>query len=123
MIEDKVTKKIAKQAEDEKAVLDAIANMPEKDRAIGKRLDTIIRASAPDLLPRTWYGMPAYSNGNKIICFFRSRQKFGERFMTLGFNDTAKLDEGSMWPIYYALTELTASDEAKIAVLVKKAVS
>ncbi len=123
MTEDKLAKKNAKKAEDEKAVREAITAMPDKDRAVGEKLDAIIKASAPDLLPRTWYGMPAYSDGNKIVCFFRSRQKFGERFMTLGFNDVAKLDDGSMWPIYYALTELTASDEAKIAALVKKAVS
>lgn len=112
----------AKKNEGETAVLESIASMPEPDRAIGKRLHEIIKANAPSLLPRTWYGMPAYSNGNKIICFFRSRQKFGERYMTLGFNDAAKLDEGNMWPIYFALTNLSPAEEAKIATLVKKAV-
>jgi len=112
-----------KQAEDEAAVLAAIAEMLDEDRAIGERLHKIITTNAPDLMPRTWYGMPAYSNGNKIVCFFRSRKKFGERFMTLGFNDVAKLDEGTMWPIYYAITELTADNEAEISTIVKKSVS
>jgi hypothetical protein len=116
-------KKVAKKDDDETAVLEAIAAMPEPDRAMGERLHDIITASAPALLPRTWYGMPAYTNGNKIICFFRSKQKFGERYMTLGFNDVAKLDEGALWPISFALKELTATEEAKIAALVKKAVS
>ncbi len=116
-------KKEEKKIADEKAVLEAIEAMPEPDQTIGKRLHNIIKATAPDLMPRTWYGMPAYSDGNKIICFFRSKQKFGERYMTFGFNDSAKLDEGHMWPIYYALTELTAADEAKIKELVKKAAS
>jgi uncharacterized protein YdhG (YjbR/CyaY superfamily) len=116
-------KKPAKKTDDEAAVLEAIAAMPEPDRAIGEKLHSIIKTNAPDLMPRTWYGMPAYTNGNKIICFFRSRQKFGERYMTLGFNDAAKLDEGTLWPIVYALTELTAAEEARIATLVKKAVS
>jgi uncharacterized protein YdhG (YjbR/CyaY superfamily) len=97
--------------------------MPEPDRSIGEKLHAIITANAPGLMPRTWYGMPAYSNGNKVICFFRSRQKFGERFMTIGFNDAAKLDEGSLWPICYALTELNESEENRLASLVKKAVS
>lgn len=109
--------------DDEAAVLSAIAAMQEPDRAMGERLHAIITASAPGLMPRTWYGMPAYTNGNKIICFFRSRQKFGERYMTLGFNDVAKLDEGNFWPINFALTTLTATEETKIAALVKKAVS
>jgi uncharacterized protein YdhG (YjbR/CyaY superfamily) len=112
-----------KKNDDEVAVLQAIAAMPKEDRTIGEKLHTIITTNAPDLLPRTWYGMPAYSNGNKIICFFRSRQKFGERYMTLGFNDAAKLDTGTLWPIVYALTELTGDNEAKIAALVKQAVS
>jgi len=115
--------KNSKQKEDEEAALHAIAAMPGPDRKVGEKLNDIIRASAPELMPRTWYGMPAYSNGNKIVCFFRSRQKFGERFMTLGFNDSANLDNGNMWPIYYALTDLTTADESKIAALVKKAVS
>jgi hypothetical protein len=109
--------------DDEAAVLEAIAAMPEPDRAMGERLHAIIMANAPALMPRTWYGMPAYTDGNKIFCFFRSRKKFGERYMTLGFNDIANLDEGDMWPITFALTELTATEETKIAALVKKAVS
>lgn len=112
-----------KKDEDEAAVLKAIADMPAADRTIGERLHQIIMSNAPDLMPRTWYGMPAYSNGNKIICYFRSRQKFGERFMTFGFNDSAKLDDGDMWPIVYAIMELKPAEEAKIAELVKKAVS
>jgi uncharacterized protein YdhG (YjbR/CyaY superfamily) len=112
-----------KKKDGETAVLEAIAAMPEPDRAIGKQLHTIIKASAPDLLPRTWYGMPAYTNGNKIVCFFRSRQKFGERYMTLGFNDVANLDEGNLWPITFALEKLTAAEESRIAALVKQAVS
>ena len=112
-----------KKIEDAAAVKTAIADMPNHDRAIGERLHMIITENAPDLFPRTWYGMPAYSNGNKIVCFFRSTKKFGERFMTLGFNDVAKLDEGDMWPIYFAITGLSDADENKIAELVKKAVS
>src|SRR5580698_2530338 len=123
MAENKSPKKATKKVDDETAVLDAIAAMPEQDRIMGERLHAIIKANAPDLLPRTWYGMPAYTNGNKIVCFFRSRKKFGERYMTFGFNDVAKLDEGPMWPIYFAITELTATEEAKIAALMKKAVS
>ena len=116
-------KKVTKQDDDEAAVLEAIAAMPEPDRTMGEQLHTIIKANAPALLPRTWYGMPAYTDGNKIICWFRSKQKFGERYMTLGFNDVAKLDKGGLWPINFALTKLTADEEAKIATLVKKAVS
>ena len=104
-------------------MLAAIGAMPEPDRTMGKRLHAIISSSAPALMPRTWYGMPAYTDGSKIICFFRSRQKFGERYITLGFNDAAKLDEGALWPISFALQELGAAEEAKIAALVKKAVS
>jgi hypothetical protein len=112
-----------KKTDGEAEVLTVIAAMPEQDRAMGERLHAIIKASAPALVPRTWYGMPAYTNGNKIVCFFRTGQKFGERYMTLGFNDVAKLDDGPMWPIYFALTKLTAAEEAKIAALVKKAAS
>lgn len=115
--------KQSKKNEDEAAVIQAIAAMQEPDRTMGKRLHEIIIANAPALLPRTWYGMPAYSNGNKIICFFRGTQKFGERYMTLGFNDVANLDEGNIWPITFALTKLNAIEESKIAALVKKAVS
>jgi uncharacterized protein YdhG (YjbR/CyaY superfamily) len=117
------TKKAAKKADGESAVLAAIAAMPEPDRAMGELLHTIIKASAPSLSPRTYYGMPAYAKDGKVVCFFRSTQKFKERYMTLGFNDTANLDEGNMWPIYFALKELTAAEEARIGALVKKAVS
>ena len=115
-------KKVKKQNVGETEALKAIAAMPEPDRTIGERLHDIIKINAPTLMPRTWYGMPAYTNGNKIVCFFRSKKKFGERYMTLGFNDVAKLDEGVLWPISFALKELTATEEAKIAALVKKAV-
>jgi len=111
------------KADGESAVLAAIAEMPEPDRAMGERLHAIITASAPALSPKTWYGMPAYARDGKIVCFFRGGDKFKERYMTLGFNDVANLDEGALWPIAYALTELTAADEARIGALVKKAVS
>ena len=116
-------KQVTKKDADETAVLEAIAAMPEPDRAMGEQLHEIIKANAPALLPKTWYGMPAYSGGDKIVCFFRSRKKFGERYMTLGFNDVAKLDEGHLWPVNFALTELVASEKTKIAELIKKAVS
>jgi hypothetical protein len=116
-------KKATKKADGEAAVLAVIAAMPEPDRAIGERLHAIIKTSAPALSAKTWYGMPAYAKDNKVVCFFRDRQKFKERYMTLGFNDRANLDEGAMWPIYFALKNLTATEEAKIAALVKKAVS
>ena len=107
----------------ESAVRDAIAKMSPKDRAIAKRLHELIRAAAPDLTPKTWYGMPAYANKDgKVVCFFRDAGKFKERYAMLGFNDSAKLDEGSMWPVAYALTKLTVADETKIRALVKKAV-
>jgi len=106
----------------ESAVRAAIAKMSPKDRAIAKRLHELIKAAAPGLLPKTWYGMPAYAKDGKVVCFFRNAGKFKERYAMLGFNDSAKLDNGSMWPIAYALTELTAADEAKIRKLVKKAV-
>lgn len=112
-----------KKPDGETEVLAVIAGMPEPDQTIGERLHNIIKTSAPDLVPRTWYGMPAYTDGNKIICWFRSRKKFGERYMTLGFNDIAKLDDGNLWPISYALTELTDAEAAKIAALVKRAAS
>lgn len=117
------TKKTAKSEDGESAVLAAIARMPEPYNAMGERLHAIIKASAPALSPRTWYGMPAYARDGKVVCFFRCGDKFKERYMTLGFNDTAKLDEGHLWPIAYALTELTAAEEARIAALVKKAAS
>ena len=106
----------------ESAVRAAIAKMSPKDRAIAKRLHELIKAAAPGLLPKTWYGMPAYAKDGKVVCFFRNAGKFKERYAMLGFNDSAKLDNGSMWPIAFALTELTAADEAKIRALVKKAV-
>jgi uncharacterized protein YdhG (YjbR/CyaY superfamily) len=113
----------ADKADGESAVLAKIAEMPEPDRALGERLHAIIKASAPALSPKTWYGMPAYAKDGKVVCFFQSAQKFNTRYATFGFNDTANLDEGAMWPVAYALTELTAADEARIGALVKKAVS
>jgi hypothetical protein len=113
----------AKNEDGETAVVEAIAAMPEHDRAISERLHIIIKENAPSLVSRTWYGMPAYTDGNKIICWFRSGKKFGERYMTLGFNDISKLDEGGMWPISFAISELTGAVEDEIAALVKKAVS
>ncbi|HEV2014548.1 MAG TPA: DUF1801 domain-containing protein [Candidatus Dormibacteraeota bacterium] len=111
------------KAEGESALLAKIAEMPEPDRAMGKRLHSVIKASAPALSPRLWYGMPAYAKDGKIVCFFQPAQKFKTRYATLGFNDEAHLDEGTMWPTAFALTKLTAADEAKIGALVKKAVS
>lgn len=106
----------------EKMVLDAIAEMPEPDRAMGKRIHEIVTKHAPSLMPKTWYGMPAYANKDgKAVIFFRGAYKFKERYAMLGFNDSAKLDDGEMWPVAYALTKLTAADESKIAALVKKA--
>jgi len=113
----------ARGANDERAALAAIAAMPEPDRTMGERLHGIIKASAPDLSPKTWYGMPAYAKEGKVVCFFQSADKFKARYATLGFNDTANLDAGAMWPTAFALKELTAADEAKIGKLVKKAVS
>ncbi len=108
----------------ESAVLAKIAAMPAADRAIGERLHAIIKASAPVLSPKTWYGMPAYANKDgQVVCFFQSTQTFKTRYVTFGFSDKAKLDEGHMWPTAFALTELTAAEEARIGVLVKKAVS
>jgi len=104
-------------------VLAKIAEMPEPDRAMAKRLHAIIKASAPALSPRTWYGMPAYAKDGKVVCFFQSAHKFKSRYATFGFNDSANLDKGAMWPTSFALTELTAAEEAKIGELVKKAVS
>jgi uncharacterized protein YdhG (YjbR/CyaY superfamily) len=97
--------------------------MPESDRALAERVHAIIKASAPALAPNTWYGMPAYAQEGKVVCFFQSADKFKSRYATLGFNDAANLDEGAMWPTSFALTELTAAEEAKIGALVKKAVS
>ena len=113
----------ADKADEESAVLAKIADMPEPDRAMGERLHAIIKASAPALSPRLWYGMPAYAKDGKVVCFFQSAQKFNTRYATLGFNDKANLDEGGLWPVAFALKELTAAEEAKIVALVKKAVS
>ena len=107
----------------ETAVRAAIAAMSPQDRAIAKRLHELIKATAPDLSPKTWYGMPAYAKDGKVVCFFQSAQKFKTRYATFGFSDKANLDEGTMWPTAFALTELTAADEARIGALVKKAVS
>jgi uncharacterized protein YdhG (YjbR/CyaY superfamily) len=109
------------KAAGEAAVLAKIAEMPESDRAMAERLHEIITASAPALSPKTWYGMPAYAKDGKIVCFFQGAYKFKSRYATFGFDVAAKLDDGSMWPVAYALTELTAADEARIAALVKKA--
>jgi uncharacterized protein YdhG (YjbR/CyaY superfamily) len=111
------------KADGESDVLAKIAEMPEPDRALAERLHAIITASAPALSPKTWYGMPAYARDGKIVCFFQSAQKFKSRYATLGFSDEANLDEGAMWPTSFALTALTATEEAKIIALVKQAVS
>jgi uncharacterized protein YdhG (YjbR/CyaY superfamily) len=113
----------AAKADRESDVLVKIAEMAPQDRALAERLHAIITASAPALSPRTWYGMPAYAKDGKIVCFFQPAQKFKTRYATLGFNDAANLDDGAIWPVTYALTELTAADEAKIGALVKQAVS
>ena len=113
----------AEKADGESAVLAAIAEMRESDRALAKRLHALIKASAPALSPKTWYGMPAYAKDGKVVCFFRGAHKFKERYAMFGFNDAANLDEGAMWPIAFGLKELTAAEEAKIGALVKKAVS
>ncbi len=112
-----------KKADGESDVLAAIAAMQEPDRALAERLHEIIKASAPDLVPKTWYGMPAYAKDDKIVCFFQSAQKFNTRYATLGFNETANLDDGALWPVAFALKKLTATEEARIRALVKKAVS
>ena len=111
------------KAEGEADVLAKIAEMPESDRVMAERIHVVVTANAPDLTPRTWYGMPAYARDGKIICFFQAADKFKARYATLGFNETANLDEGAMWPTSFALTELTATEEARITALVKKAVS
>jgi uncharacterized protein YdhG (YjbR/CyaY superfamily) len=107
----------------ESAVRAAIAAMSPKDRTIAKRLHELIKAAAPDLTPKTWYGMPAYTKDGKVVCFFRDAGKFKDRYATFGFNDKAKLDDGSMWPVAFALTKLTPADETKIRSLVKRAVA
>ena len=112
----------ADKADGESEVLAKISEMQEPDRALAERLHAIIKATAPDLSPRTWYGMPAYAKDGNVVCFFQSAQKFKTRYATLGFSDKAHLDDGNMWPTTYALKELTAADEARIVALVKKAV-
>ena len=110
-------------ADGEKDVLAAIARMPEPDRTLSERLHKVIRDAAPNLLPKTWYGMPAYANADeKVICFFRPASKFKDRYLTLGFNDAAKLDDGAMWPTSFALVKLTAAEEKRIRELVRRAV-
>jgi len=113
----------ADKADGESDVLAKIAEMPQPDRVMAERLHALIKASAPDLSPRTWYGMPAYAKGGNVVCFFQDANKFKARYATLGFSDKAHLDEGAMWPTTFALTELTAVEEARIVALVKKAVS
>jgi uncharacterized protein YdhG (YjbR/CyaY superfamily) len=112
----------ADKADGESTVLAKIAALPEPDRTMGERLHAIIKASAPELMPKTWYGMPAYAKDGNVVCFFQSAQKFKSRYATLGFSDKANLDEGQMWPTAFALMELTAEEEARIAALVKRAV-
>lgn len=109
--------------EGEKAALEAIAAMEEPDRSMAEQVHALITAGAPDLWPKTWYGMPAYARDGNVVCFFQSAQKFNARYATLGFNDTATLDDGNMWPTAYALKELTGAEEKAISALVKKAVS
>jgi uncharacterized protein YdhG (YjbR/CyaY superfamily) len=111
------------KADGENDVLAKIAEMPKADRVMAERIHAIVKASAPDLAPRTWYGMPAYAKDGKVVCFFKSAQKFKSRYATFGFNDPANLDEGAMWPTSFALKKLTTADEKKIGALVKKAVS
>jgi uncharacterized protein YdhG (YjbR/CyaY superfamily) len=113
----------ARKAEGESDLLAKIAEMPAPDRALGKRLHAIIKASAPALSPTTWYGMPAYAKDGKVVCFYQAAQKFKTRYATFGFSDKANLDEGGMWPVAFALKDLTAAEEAKISALVKKAAS
>ncbi len=111
------------KADGDRAVRAAIAELPEPDRALGERLHAIVAAHAPSLAPKTWYGMPAYAKDGKVVCYFQAAAKFDARYATFGFNDAAHLDEGTMWPTSFALTELTADDEARIGALVKKAVN
>ena len=113
----------AAKADGESDVLAKIAEMAEPDRVLAERVHALVKASAPDLAPRTWYGMPAYAKDGKIVCFFQPAQKFKTRYATLGFNDTANLDDGALWPVAFALKELTAAGEARIAALVEQAVS
>ena len=113
----------AQRADGERAVLAKIAEMQGPDRAMAKRLHEIVKASAPALSPKTWYGMPAYAKDGKVVCFFQSAKKFDARYATLGFNDKANLDEGGLWPVAFALKELTQTEEARIVALLKRAVS
>ena len=117
------TKAAADKADGESAVLAKIAEMREPDRAMGKRLHAVIKASAPSLSPKLWYGMPAYAKDGKVVCFFQAAEKFKTRYATFGFSDEAHFDEGTMWPNAFAVTKLTAADEARVGALVKKAVS
>ena len=119
----KEVKAAAGKADAEKDLLAKIAEMPKSDRVMAERVHAIVKASAPGLSPKTWYGMPAYAKDGKVVCFFQAADKFKARYATFGFNDDAHLDEGNMWPTAWALTRLTAADEATIAKLVKKAVS
>ena len=119
----KELKAATNKADDESAVLAKIAELPTPDRALAKRLHAVIKANAPALSPKLWYGMPSYAKDGKVVCFFQAAQKFKTRYATFGFSDEAKLDEGNMWPNSYALTQLTPADEARIGALVKKAVS
>ncbi len=111
------------RAQGEKDILDAIAKMEEPDQTLAKRIHEIVKKTAPSLMPKTWYGMPAYAKDDKVVCFFQNAGKFKARYSTLGFNDSAKLDDGSFWPVAYAVKKLTPAEESKIAALVKKAVS
>jgi hypothetical protein len=115
-------KAAAKKVDGESAVLDAIAKMPEPDRSMAKRLHAIIKDAAPALAPRTWYGMPSYAKGDNVVCFFQAANKFKTRYAMIAFSDEANLDEGAMWPVYYALTKLSPAEEERIMALVKKAV-
>jgi hypothetical protein len=123
MAEKKAANKVAKKAGGEAEVLADIAAMPDPDRAIAERLHALVTANAPDLTPRLWYGMPAYAKDGKVVCFFQSAAKFKTRYATLGFQHGANLDDGAMWPVAFAVRQLSAAEEAKIAALLKKAVS
>ena len=118
----KELKAASQRADGEKDVLAKMAEMPASDRALAERVHAIVKATAPELVPRTWYGMPAYTSDEKVVCFFQSADKFKSRYATLGFSDRANLDDGAMWPTSFALTKLTGAEEKKIVALVKKAV-